>query len=240
MLSKFVSHHAERAKWIELRGSAIPDKYKCHQFGAFTAGAVTAGMMAANAAVIGLIGVAVSVYGTMQQSKAAKNQAKFQQAQADQKAEVGRRNARAIEAQGKVDANKHRARDEQGKANELISMVAQGGDITSGSNIDLLADYAGAGEQDALQVEDNANRKGYNARVNAGYDSNQANLFGAKAASINPGMDGATTAISGLSSVASNWAFSGGGTNLGFQSGGGAGGNSGLYQTSTANFNYNS
>jgi hypothetical protein len=24
MLSKFVSHHAERAKWIELRGSAIP------------------------------------------------------------------------------------------------------------------------------------------------------------------------------------------------------------------------
>ena len=236
MLSKFVSHHAERAKWIELRGSAIPDKYKCHQFGAFTAGAVTAGMMAANAAVIGLIGVAVSVYGTMQQSKAAKNQAKFQQAQADQKAEVGRRNARAIEAQGKVDANKHRARVEQGKANELISMVAQGGDITSGSNIDLLADYAGAGEQDALQVEDNANRKGYNARVNAGYDSNQANLFGAKAASINPGFSAATTAVSGLSSVASNWAFkSGGKTSID-----GGGGNSGLYQTSTANFNYNS
>ena len=236
MLSKFVSHHAERAKWIELRGSAIPDKYKCHQFGAFTAGAVTAGMMAANAAVIGLIGVAVSVYGTMQQSKAAKNQAKFQQAQADQKAEVGRRNARAIEAQGKVDANKHRARVEQGKANELISMVAQGGDITSGSNIDLLADYAGAGEQDALQVEDNANRKGYNARVNAGYDSNQANLFGAKAASINPGFAAATTAVSGLSSVASNWAFkSGGKTSID-----GGGGNSGLYQTSTANFNYNS
>lgn len=233
MLSKFVSHHAERAKWIELRGSAIPDKYKCHQFGAFTA-TTAAGVMAAVAANVAVIGVAMQTYGMIQQSKAAKNQAKFQQAQADQKAEVGRRNARAIEAQGKVDANKHRARVEQGKANELISMVAQGGDITSGSNIDLLADYAGAGEQDALQVEDNANRKGYNARVNAGYDSNQANLFGAKAASINPGMDGATTAVSGLSSVASSWAFQSTAKNFG-----GGGGNQGV-QTSTANFNYNS
>jgi hypothetical protein len=171
----------------------------------------------------------------IQQSKAAKNQAKFQQAQEDQKAEVGRRNARAIEAQGKVDANKHRARVEQAKADELISMVAQGGDITSGSNIDLLADFAGAGEQDALQIEDNANRKGYNARVNAGYDSNQANLFGAKAASINPGFAGATYCrIWDYRVLLRSWAFQSTAKNFG-----GGGGNQGV-QTSTANFNYNS
>lgn len=191
------------------------EKYKCHQFGVATIGtstAVTTGMMAANAAIMGVMSIAMTTYGMMQQQKAAKGQAQFQQAQAEQRAEIGRRNAVQIEKQGKIDANKYRARGEQQKANELISMVAQGGDITTGSNIDLLADYSGALEQDALQIEDNANRKGYNARVNASYDQSQGNLFGAKAASISPGFAGASTAVSGLSSVASNWAFRGAGS----------------------------
>ena len=215
----FISHHAEREKWIELRGTPLPKKYKCHQFGAFATAGFTAAAIAANIAVVG---VAMSTYGMLQQSKAAKNQAKFQQQQAEQRAEMGERNAKAIEKQGKIDANKYRARGEQQKANELISMVAQGGDITTGSNIDLLADYSGAIEQDALQLEDNANLKAYNERVGASYDRSQGSLFGAKAASISPGFAGATTAVSGLGSVASNWAFKGKPTSI---DGGGGGGN---------------
>mgnify|MGYP003627083200 FL=1 len=193
-------------KWGD---ETVPSKVDCFGVAAVSAGtAVTATMMAANAAIIGAISIGISVYGQMQQSKAAKNQAKFQEETAKNQAILAERNAKEIEKQGKKDSNRYRARVQQELANEMISMVGQGGDVSVGSNVDLLADYAGAGEEDAMTIMDNANRKAYNARTGGMNATNQANLFGAKAASINPTFDGVSTGVSGLSSVASNWAFS--------------------------------
>jgi hypothetical protein len=202
---------------------------RCDFFGAVATGTITSGIVAANIAGLGII---MSTYGMIQQQSAAKANAKFQADTARNRATLADRNAKEIEVQGKKDANKYRARAQLERANELVSMVAQGGDITSGSNIDLLADYAGASEEDALTIEDNANRSAYNTRVSGMNETNQANLFSSQANNINPGLSGATTAVSGISSVASSWAFRSGG--------GGGGGNKGLYQTSTANFNYKS
>jgi hypothetical protein len=155
--------------------------------------------------IMAVAGVVMSAYGSMQESKAQQNQANYQAAVANNNSIIANRNADAIQKQGDANANVNRRNVRDQIANQTVSLAAQGGDVTVGSNIDLLADQAEFGEKDSLQIEANARTQANNARAGGMNDAAQAGLFTAQANNINPGMAGATTLLSGAGSVASKW-----------------------------------
>jgi hypothetical protein len=155
--------------------------------------------------ILAVAGLAMSAYGSMQESKAQKSQAEYQAGMARNNAIIANRNADEIEKQGKSNANINRRNVRDQIANQTVSLAAQGGDIGYGSNIDLLADQAQFGELDSLQIERNANAQAHNVRTGASNDTAQAGLFDLQASNINPGMAGATTLMAGAGSVASKW-----------------------------------
>ena len=178
-----------------------------------TSSLVTAGYMSASTAAtiatvvsVGQVaGLAMSAYGVYADSQAQKDQANYQAGVARNNKIISDRNAADITKQGKDEANRYRARVRQLEAQQTVSLVAQGADVTEGSNVDLLADTAELGEFDAQIIESNAGRAAYNARVEGMNFQAQAGLYKAKANAQMPAFSGATTLLSGAGQVNNRW-----------------------------------
>lgn len=97
-------------------------------------------------------------------------------------ASVAKQNAKVAEAQaddsinrGNVEAERRRTQMRQQLGTQAATMAASGGDLSSGSSLDIFGDTAQYGELDALTTVNNAQREAYGYQVQAANYKNQAN-----------------------------------------------------------------
>jgi hypothetical protein len=84
--------------------------------------------------------------------------------------------------QGQVDAQNQRFKTAATLGSQRASLASQGGDVDSGSPLDLQADTARIGEYNAQAVRNNAALKAYGYRVQGYNSAADANRYDAEAA----------------------------------------------------------
>lgn len=152
-----------------------------------------------------VVGTGVSVYGGIQQQKAAAKNSKYA-------AKVAKKNeARALlaakdaERRGERDAARAKKASDRLKGRQRAVLAANGVDIGSGSAVDILEDTTRIGKADALAIRENAKREAddYRAQGESFSDEYKMNRKRAKQG-IDPFEVGAT-ALTGATAVASKW-----------------------------------
>lgn len=171
---------------------------------AFIAAETAALMM--NASLAGTaLSTGMQVYGQVQQSKAAQNQANYQaQVSANNKVIADRR-ASDAEKRGEIEERKHRLKVEQLKGRQRSALSASGFAIDEGDAIGILEDTAEMGEFDALTIRHNSEVEAYNHRVEGMNHQAQSGLYKGQANAQSPLMAGGSALFSGASSVADKW-----------------------------------
>jgi hypothetical protein len=150
-----------------------------------------AATMATTSAAVGLVGAGMSAYGMHQQSAMEKGIAKQNAATAEQQAADAR--LRGEDAAAKVH------RDAEGlRSAQRAAYAGAGLDVNFGTPLSLQEQTSFFGEWDANTVRTNAGKEGW------ALDSESANLR-ARAKSIHPDMNAASTLLTQGSQVASNW-----------------------------------
>jgi len=150
--------------------------------------------------------VGMGVMGAMGNSQAQQDQSAYQAGVARNNKIIADRNAATIKEQGTREANRYRSRVRGMIADQTINLVG-GGDVSTGSTVDLLADTAEFGEMDAQTIEANAADGAYNAKVQGNNFGNQANLYKAQSESQNPLFSGVSSLMSGAGTVAHRWSM---------------------------------
>lgn len=164
--------------------------------------AVAVGALALSAVATGM-----SAYGQVQAGKAAKANAEYQAGIARNNAIAAKYQADDIRKRGDEAADVHRQKVQQMLGRQRAVMSANGGDIGSGSNLDILGDTAASGELDALTIRNNAEREAWGVEVQGSNFSAQAGLLQAQGAQAQAaGNWGAgTSLLAGAGSFASSW-----------------------------------
>lgn len=143
-----------------------------------TALAVTAGTVAATAALAGGI---VSTISGMQQAEQAADAAEYQAALEEQNRRLALRQAEATEIQGNQERNQLRLQMLDAKGAARNAYAASGVVLGSGSSADYEADIADAYDLDSRNLEyDIASRK-WQLQVEAANHASQASLYRAQA-----------------------------------------------------------
>ena len=112
-------------------------------------------------------------------------QANYQAQVARNNQEMQRRNAAILEQnahyaedQGVIAEDRLRQKASQMIGSKRAVLASQGSDINDGSDVDLIADTARAGEFDALATRSDAQHRAYAIRLDAMEAENRANLAG--------------------------------------------------------------
>ncbi len=108
--------------------------------------------------------------------------ARNQQQMHQRNALVHEQSAQSAEQQGASDRQRQQIKTAQVIGAHRAGLAAQGGDINTGSNLDLIGDQARSGAFDALSIDHNAAQKAYQLRLQAMNSSNLSNLAGADSA----------------------------------------------------------
>jgi hypothetical protein len=116
-------------------------------------------------------------------------QASAQAGMANYQAQIARNNQMIAEGyaqralqQGKVDEQNQRLKSAAALGSQRASLASQGGDVNSGSPLDLQADTARLGEYDAQAIRNNAALKAYGYRVQAFNNAADAGRYDLQAA----------------------------------------------------------
>lgn len=151
--------------------------------------------------------MAFQAYGAYQQSQSAKDAAEYQSAVARNNATVAEWQAQDAIKRGESDEARQRLLTKQLKGTQTSKLAANGIDISEGSALNILSDTDWMGEQDALNVRDNAAREAYGYRQQGANSSANAGLLKYKADSENPLMSATTSVMSNpqLGTVADKW-----------------------------------
>lgn len=151
--------------------------------------ATTATVMAGASLAMTAAGTAMSIAGGAQQAGAQAGMASYQAQVARNNQMVAEWNARRALQQGQVDEQNQRSKSAAMLGAQRAALASQGGDVNSGSPLDIQADTARAGEYDAQTIRNNAAVRAYGYRVQganaAGAD---ANLDDFKAANAMAGL----------------------------------------------------
>jgi hypothetical protein len=139
--------------------------------------AVAIGSLALTAA-----GTAMSAIGQGQQAAASAAQANYQAQLARNNQMVAEWQAQRALEQGRASEQQQRFKTAQVIGSQRAALASQGGDIDSGSPLDIVGDTARAGEFDAQTVRNNAALQAYGFRVQAANAGAQSNLYSASAA----------------------------------------------------------
>lgn len=163
--------------------------------------------LATTAAVAGIAGTGISVYGSMQTAAAQSASEKYAAQVAANNQITANNAAQDALARGQVAETEKAQQTAEVIGRQKAASAANGVEVNSGSAVDLQSDAAGAGELDQLTIANNAQREavGYQNQ-GIGY-ANQAQLD--EASSQNALTAGAvnsfSTALKGAGSVASQW-----------------------------------
>jgi hypothetical protein len=90
-------------------------------------------------------------------------------------------NAQRALQQGQVQEDQQRQKTAQAIGSQRAALASQGGDINSGSDLDVVGDTARTGAFNALTARSNAAANAYKYQLDATSDAGQANLFGTRA-----------------------------------------------------------
>lgn len=173
-------------------------------------------------AAIAIAGIAATSYSTYQQAKAAKEQAHYQSAVANNNKIIADRAAEDSIKRGAVEEQRKRQDIELLKGKQIAGFAGSGTDLSSGSVFDVVGETAALGELDALTIRSNYARESYEKRVMGMNYGAQSLLYNYQAQSINPGTSAALTAITQAGSFAgAASSFAGGGTTTPSSGGGG-------------------
>lgn len=117
-------------------------------------------------------GTVMNVMGQSRQAQAGADQGAYMAQVAQRNAEIqqrnavlAERNATLAEQQGRVAEDKARVRTAGVIGAQRAALASQGGDVNSGSNLDIVGDTASAGESDALTLRSNAAMRAYGYRI---------------------------------------------------------------------------
>jgi len=167
----------------------------------FTIGAVTVTVMD----VVAVAGVVMTSAQAMNQASAQKDQYAYQSAVENNKALVRERQAADAIERGEEDARAKKAQIETIGSNQLVTLAGQGGDVTTGTSVDLLAETKELGKWEEQKIRNNAARDANSIRADV--TNIRADAQAAKSASgqINPLLAGAATGLQGLGQVGAKW-----------------------------------
>jgi hypothetical protein len=125
----------------------------------------------------------MSIAGQAQQAGASAGMANYQAQVARNNQMVAEWNAQRALQQGQVDEQNQRFKSAALLGAQRAALASQGGDVNSGSPLDIQADTARAGEYDAQTIRNNAAMKAYGYRVQGANAGAEAGLDNYKAAS---------------------------------------------------------
>lgn len=165
------------------------------------------GYIAAGSLAMAVIGTGMSVAGQAQQAQATSAAAGYQSQVARNNQMIMEKNAEYDQQRGDIAVENSQLKTAQTIGSQRAALATQGGDVDSGSDLDIQGDTARAGETDALTIRSNTARQVWNDQVQGeGYGA-QAGLLsmtGANALSSLPyGMG--STLLGGASSVGMKW-----------------------------------
>jgi hypothetical protein len=120
--------------------------------------------------------------GQSQQAAASAAQANYQARLARNNQTIADWNAQRAEQQGRVAEQQQRFKTAQAIGSQRAALASQGGDINSGSPLDIAGDSVRAGEFDAQTIRNNAAMQAYGFRVQSANAGAQSNLYSASAA----------------------------------------------------------
>lgn len=161
--------------------------------------------MASAAQGMQIAGTVAGAYGAYNQSKAAKKSGEVQAAVARNNAAYSESQARDAIRRGQVTENDVRRRTAQLEGSQRARLAANGIDLGEGSALNILLDTEYFGENDALNVRDNASSEAGWFRTQASKQRSNADLLQARADSENPTSAAATTLLTGAGNVADSW-----------------------------------
>lgn len=110
------------------------------------------------------------------------NEANFQMQIALQRQQVAQWNAQRALQEGQVQEDLQRQKTAQSIGAQRALAASQGGDVDSGSNLDLVGDLARTGEFNALATRDAARNRSYGYLLDATDDADNASLQSSRAA----------------------------------------------------------
>ncbi len=154
-----------------------------------------------------VLGTGLSIAGQSQKAQADAAQAAYQAQVARNNQALMEINARQAEAQGESDAERQELQTSQLEGRQRAALAAQGGDVNSGSNLDLLGDTARAGATDIATIRNNAAWKAYGYRVAGLGDEAVANADDSAAANATASLPFGigSSLLGGASRVADKW-----------------------------------
>jgi len=163
--------------------------------------------MAAASLALAAVGTGMSAIGQAQQGAASAAQANYQAQVARNNQMISEWYAQRALQQGSVDEQNQRSKASALLGSQRAALAAQGGDVNSGSPLDIQADTARAGEYDAQTIRNSAALKaynyrlqGYNSAADAGrYDSQATNTMAALPFGVGSSL------LSGASSLADKY-----------------------------------
>jgi len=145
---------------------------------------------------IAVAGALASAYGTYQQSKAAKGQAKFQAGVARNNVILSERAAEDAIKRGEVAESQKRKEIEILKGKQLAGFAGSGSSLSSGSVFDVIGETAELGELDALTIRSNFARESYEKRIQGSNFQAESLLQTYKQQSINPATNAGLSLVS--------------------------------------------
>jgi hypothetical protein len=151
--------------------------------------------------------VAASTAGAYTQSKAQKQQAKYQAAVARNNAIVAERAATDARERGEKEELNFRKQLSQLKGKQRAAFSGSGVVVDEDSPLDVLAETAELGEIDALTIRNNAEREAYGFENQARNFENSAVASDATASNINPFFTAGTTLLTSGTAAAFNLGF---------------------------------
>lgn len=162
-------------------------------------------LFAAAAPFMQAAGVVMSAYSAFRGSSDNKAAYNYQAAVNRNNAMIADWNAQDAARRGEQDLIEQRRKTAALMGTQRATLAGRGIDLSEGSALNILADTAYLGEQDALTVKDNTAKNVWAAKVQANNDTANAGLLKMRADNENPLLSGASSLLTGASKVDPKW-----------------------------------
>jgi len=154
---------------------------------------------------ISIVGTISSAAGAFSSAQAQKDQYAYQAGIDRNKAIIRDRQAVDAVKRGEEDARTKKAQIKSIADRQLVTLAGQGGDVTTGTSVDLLAETKELGKLEEEMIRNNAARDASAIRADATNATANAQLAQLRSDAVNPLLDTGTSLLTGLGSVGAQW-----------------------------------
>jgi hypothetical protein len=154
---------------------------------------------------VSIISTISSVGSSFSSAQAQKDQMAYQAGVDRNKAVIRERQAVDVTKRGEEDARAKKAQIASISDRQLVTLAGQGGDVTTGTSVDLLAETKERGKLEEKKIINNAARKATAVRADATNATADAVAGQLASDSINPLVLAGGTALKGFGQVGAQW-----------------------------------